>query len=325
MTADGVITQPAAWCSVTCPVLRDPVTRIYGSNRYVTAFKTAEALKEELGVEQFDTIVVASGGNFADALGGSYLAAKTNAPILLVDKSTVADVKAYIKENLTKGGTVYLLGGTGSVPAAMETGLDGFTVKRLAGANRYGTNLASLEEIGVEEEDILICTGASFADSLSASAAGRPILLVEKSLSAEQKAFLESVKGNQLYILGGTGSVSTKVEAEVKAYGDVKRLGGANRYITSVMIAEEFFPDATQAVLAYAQNFPDGLSGGALAAAMDAPLILTASKEEATAAGYTTKLGITSGIVLGGSAFIGDSAVRTIFQMEADREILVRN
>ena len=293
------------------------VTRIYGADRYETAFKTAEVLKQQLGVEKFDSIVVACGDNFADALGGSYLAAKKNAPILLVKSSKIDAVKDYIKANLNPGGTVYLLGGTAAIPAAMDTGLDGFNVKRLAGATRYDTNLLILEEAGVTDEDILICTGKNFADSLSAAAAGRPILLVKDSLNDSQKAFLQSHAANKKYILGGTAAVSTSVENQVKAYGTVERIGGNTRYETSVLIAKEFFPEATQAALAYAQNFPDGLSGGALAYAMKAPLVLTASGKEAAAAAYAKEQGIGSGVILGGSGLISDKTVRTIFQMKS--------
>ena len=299
------------------------VTRIFGADRYETAFKTAEVLKQQLGVEKFDNIVVACGDNFADALGGSYLAAKKNAPILLVKSSKIDAVKSYIKANLNPGGTVYLLGGTAAIPAAMDTGLDGFTVRRLAGATRYDTNLLILEEAGVTNEDILICTGKSFADSLSAAAAGRPLLLVKDSLNDSQKAFLQSHAANKKYILGGTAAVSTSVENQAKAYGTVERIGGNTRYETSVLIAQEFFPDATQAALAYAQNFPDGLSGGALAYAMKAPLVLTASGKEAAAAAYAKEQNITSGVIFGGSGLISDKAVRTIFQMQSSDVIKI--
>ena len=299
------------------------VTRIFGADRYETAFKTAEVLKQQLGVEKFNNIVVACGDNFADALGGSYLAAKKNAPILLVKSSKIDAVKSYIKANLNPGGTVYLLGGTAAIPAAMDKGLDGFNVKRLAGATRYDTNLLILEEAGVTNEDILICTGKNFADSLSAAAAGRPILLVKDSLNDSQKAFLQSHAANKKYILGGTAAVSTSVENQAKAYGTVKRIGGNTRYETSVLIAKEFFPNATQAALAYAQNFPDGLSGGALAYAMKAPLVLTASGKEAAAAAYAKEQGITSGVILGGSGLISDKAVRTIFQMQSGDTIKI--
>ena len=292
--------------------LPEGVTRVFGADRYATAFKAADTLKAELGVSKFQNIVVASGTGFADALAGSYLAARKNAPILLVRGANVNDVKNYIKANLASGGTVYLLGGVNAVPKAMESGLEGFNVKRLGGANRYDTNLLILQEAGVGNKDIIVCTGLNFADSLSASATGLPILLVKDGLYANQKEFLKSNGGNFI-VVGGINAVNATVEKQLTSYGSVKRLAGNTRYDTSVLVAKEFFSNPTSAVLAYAQNFPDGLSGGPLAYALKAPLILTDNNKPAAAVNYGTSLGIKSGYVMGGTTLISDAVAGKVF------------
>lgn len=294
------------------------VYRIAGENRFETAFKVADQMKENLGIEKFDSVIIASGANFADALSGSYLASVKNAPILLSYKAAQNEqVQAYIKANLAEGGTVYILGGTSAVPADMESGLAGINVVRLDGANRFETNLMILKEAGVKPgQEILVCTSTNFADSLSASATGLPILLVynEKSrLTDDQLAYLGSLSGNSFRIIGGENAVSPTLEAAIAAYGSVARLAGANRFATSVMVAETYFDAPEYAVLAYAWNYPDGLCGGPLAYSMDAPLILTMTKYEAAAAAYTEESGIERGIVLGGTGLISDDAVRNIF------------
>ena len=299
------------------------VVRVFGADRYATAFKAADTLKEELGVQKFQNVIVASGTGFADALAGSYLAAQKNAPILLVRGANVDDVKNYIKQNLASGGTVYLLGGVNAVPKAMETGLEGFNVKRLGGANRYDTNLLILQEAGVGDKDIIVCTGLNFADSLSASATGLPILLVKDSLYANQKEFLKANGGNFI-VVGGTNAVNATVEKQLATYGSVKRLAGNTRYDTSVLVAKEFFDAPKSAVLAYAQNFPDGLSGGPLAYVLNAPLILTDSKKPTAAVTYATGAGIKSGYVLGGPGLISDKVVKNIFSMAANASITVK-
>ena len=286
--------------------------RVSGATRYETAISSADTLKENLRVEKFDAVIVASGINFADALAGSYLAAMKHAPILIVNGSTMNSMKEYIKENLVPGGTVYLLGGTAAVGAAMEQGLDSFQVKRLAGNTRYETNLAILKEAGVAGKDIIVCTGKDFADSLSASAVGLPILLVKDGLTAEQKEFLTGC-GSNFIIVGGEKAVTPTVEKQLKTYGSVKRLAGSTRYETSVMVAKEFFEAPSTAVLAYAQNFPDGLCGGPLAYSMGAPLILTASGKQADAQAYTETLGIQTGLILGGTTLINDKVANSIF------------
>lgn len=300
------------------------VYRICGATRYETAFKTADQFKEVLGVTKFDSVVVATGKNFADALSGSYLAYVKDAPILLTNGKNVDEVKSYIRSNLKSGGTIYLLGGTGAVPSTMETGLSGYHVKRLAGATRYETNLLILEEAGVGNEGIVVCTGKNYADSLSASAVKKPILLVKDQLTADQEEMLGTISGNEFYIIGGTGAVSSNIANVLNSYGTVERIYGSTRYETSAAVARRFFKNADSAVLAYGKNFPDGLCGGPLACSMNAPLILTATEKTTAAAGYTDIHSIDKGYVLGGSGLISDDAARTILNKSSNNTIVVK-
>ena len=299
--------------NITVNIKDTSAKRISGKTRYETSFKTAEVFQEKLGGKKFNNVIIASGTNFADALSGSYLAYVKNAPIIMTNGKNAQDVKAYIKDNLKKGGTVYILGGTAAVPEGVGCGLKDYTVKRLSGATRYETNLEILKEAGVSGREILVCTGKNFADSLSGSAAKRPILLVPGYLSGKQKSFLSSLSGNEFYILGGTAAVSSAMESAIGQYGTVQRIGGATRYETSVLIAETFFDSPKSLVLAYSNNFPDGLCGGPLAMSMDAPLILTCTGREAAAKAYAESNGIYEGIVLGGNILIDDTTVGNIF------------
>ena len=321
-TQTGVKTYTCSVCQTTKTetipatggVVVSGTTRVYGNDRYTTAFAAANELKSQLGISKFRAIIVSSGENFADALAGSYLAVVKDAPILLVrnNKNTMNSVKDYIKKNLVSGGTVYLLGGVSAVPAAMESGLDSFTVRRLGGATRYDTNLMILQEAGVTDEDIIVCTGKNFADSLSASATGLPILLVKDGLTAAQKEFLDCTSGRKI-IIGGENAVSKRVETQLASYGEVSRLAGSTRYDTSVLVAKTFFTGPSQAVIAYGENFPDGLSGGPMANAIGAPLILTRSGKEKAAMDYISESGITGGYVLGGTAVLPEKTVNKVF------------
>lgn len=334
--ADGVygeITYTCLRCQTSFfrtlyPGEDDGVVRIQGKDRYDTAFKTAETMKKILGITQFDTIVVASGTGFADALGGSYLASVRNAPILLASTEPHDRAAAdYILENLAPGGTVYLLGGTAAVPETMEVLLEGLNVVRLSGADRYETNLAILEEAGVAPgSEILVCTGSNFADSLSCSATGMPILLVNNQLgelTVNQQEFMSLANANYC-IVGGTGAVSNNLGIAFIEYGYTRRLSGADRYATSVLVAENFFIRPRGAVLAYAQNFPDGLCGGALASILDTPLVLTQTGSGSAAAVYANQNAITRGYVLGGAGLISNATARWIFHMRDSDSIEVR-
>lgn len=294
------------------------IWRHAGDNRFTTSLSVAEAMRNELGGGQFDCVIVASGVNFADALSGSYLAAVKKAPILLAYKDAQnQQTAAYIRQNLKVGGTVYILGGTAAVPASMDKLLSGLDVRRLDGANRFETNLMILEEAGVkDQQEILVCTATNFADSLSASATGLPILLVynEKSkLTNEQKEFLSGHTSNSLTIIGGESAVNEELAQKIAAYGKVSRLAGSNRFDTSVKVAETYFTNPSKAVLAYGGNFPDGLCGGPLAYVMGGPLILTNNKYASIAENYTLTRDITFGVVLGGPSLISDKSVIQIF------------
>ena len=90
-------------------------------------------------------MVISYGYDFPDALSGSVLASKVNAPILLVGNSVgnSSETLNFIKNNVSKSGTIYLLGGEGVVKNEIVNDLknSGFTnFKRLGGSNRYETN-----------------------------------------------------------------------------------------------------------------------------------------------------------------------------------------
>ena len=319
---NGICTR----CNTPEPVKPDGpeiqgVKRLAGESRYETSFAIATEMKKVLGIDKFEAVVLANSDNFADALAGSYLAAQKKAPII-IGKQKYADlVSNYLNENLAAGATVYILGGEDVMPDSILANLTVQHKKiRLAGDDRYDTNLAILREIPIGNSDILIATGRDFADSLSASATGLPILLVNgkegKSLTAEQKEFLATVKGD-IYIIGGESAVPESMAQQIEAASGkaTTRIAGGSRYETSIKIAEKFLGDATSGVVAYASTFPDGLCGGALAYVTKSPLILTKNgKTEAPA--YAEAAGIRSGYVLGSGELISDGFAKMVFGAE---------
>lgn len=313
---DGFCTR----CGKEKPLL-EGVLRIAGADRIETSLMLVDQLKEVLGVEKFNAVIVSSALNFPDALTGSYLAAVKDAPILLTYDMSHEKVLAYIGDNLAPGGTVYILGGESAVSAAFENMAKaaGLNTKRVAGSDRFATNLAIMEEAGIRaDQPILIATAVNFADSLSASAAGLPMVLVHGSLRDDQKAFLNTTSG-EFIIIGGTAAVSEELEAELAAIGTVERLAGDSRYQTSVLVAQKFLAAPEAVILAYARNFPDGLCGGPVAYALGAPLILTDNILPLEADAYVD--GMEAGIVVGGGGLISDETAREIFELAVDMPI----
>ena len=295
------------------------VSRLYGETRYETAFQAADALKAALGLERFPALVIADGRGYADALSGSPLAVEKRAPILLSSGEDGERLAAWANENLEPGGTIYLLGGPSAVPETVERSMErvpGAQVLRLGGANRYETNLRILNALSGSYETLMVCTGANYADSLSASALGLPILLVSADgLTAEQRDYLDSSAFSGIRVIGGEAAVGSGTEDRLGQVCPTLRLGGTDRYDTGATIAEAFFPEAEAAVLAYGLNFPDGLCGGPLAHALNGPLLLAEDGKTGAAAGYARARAIWMGRVLGGPSLISDAAAAEIFSL----------
>lgn len=316
--------DPSHTYTEVIPMLEKPseneIIRISGPNRSATAIEAANHLKEKNGIDKFDSIIIASGTGFPDALSASYLAYKKDGPILLVDNSSISTVSDYVNENLAYNGTVYIVGGKGAVPLTVDENIiavhgDG-AILRLAGSDRYATNILVLNEAGVDGEDMLIASGTGFADALSASAAKRPILLVGASLSSDQIKYLSDNAGKltgKYYVIGGKAAVSLEIENAIGGYGTVKRLSGSNRYATSIAVADEFFPgNVSTVVIANGMNFPDGLSGGPIAAAYDAPLVLLVDNTADHAKKLFKDKGAFRLIIMGGKGVISDGTAEMI-------------
>ena len=301
------------------------VIRVAGETRFETSWKIASAFRQIEEVEKVDAVILANADVFADALAGSYLAVRKNAPIIITRNGKEAEVNAYIRSILKPNGTVYVLGGTAAVPEACLNGLvgKGYSITRLWGSDRYLTNLDILDYLGINGKRIRVATGSNFADSLSASATGLPILLVKNNgLTEEQREFLGRNTGKEIIILGGTSAVSELIETQLIDYGTVRRIRGATRTVTSIEIAKEFFPFADNAVVAYSHDFPDGLCGGPLANKIGAPLLLTREQDSDVTAAYLKSKNINSGYVLGGPVRLKDSAIIKIYGLDSSDQII---
>ncbi|MCL4078681.1 cell wall-binding repeat-containing protein [Coriobacteriia bacterium Es71-Z0120] len=166
-----------------------------------------------------------------------------------------------------------------------------YEVERWSGADRYKTACAAWETL----EDpawprfrwAVLATGENFPDALSASAlAGAiegPLLLTRRdSLPASVTAFLEDHQIRGVYIVGGTGAVSSAVQTELLTHVDaVTRISGADRYATAANVAREVkrlaFPDtnASKVMVARGDSFPDALAAAPMAYTMRYPIVLT--------------------------------------------------
>ena len=260
--------------------------RLSGMDR----FETAKKIAEDFNSGMVDNILITSGYNFTNALSGSVLAKKLNAPILLSGRDGSENVSTieYIKNHLNKTGEIYILGNEGNINESIiitlkELGYN--NIKILQDGEKYGSVKAINDEINPSYgTPIVIASGNVFADGLSISAVaaskGYPIILSDvDNLPAESEATITKIRPSQIYIIGGTGAVSDNVKERIKkltgiSENNIVRIGGSDRYNTSINIAKYFKMDGTTVTLASGLDFPDALSGSVLASKLNAPVIL---------------------------------------------------
>ena len=290
--------------------------RIGGANRFETAVKVAERLKDKLGISRFNTIIVASGGDFADALSAAPLASEKDAPILVVNGYNEDYVKAYIDENLSPDGRVYIIGETAAVPAEFEKSLSSHKVTRLGGADRYETNLEVLKALNLSgESEIMIASGLDYADALSASATGNPVLLVKDCVFDYQKSYLMTLGGDDEYfVIGGTAAVNERTMDQIEELaGDrVSRVWGDDRFKTAEAVANKFFKNARTMYIASGCDFPDSLTGGVIAHENGAPMLLVSERNYSEAARFADTHSVRKVTAIGGTAAVSDKILYAV-------------
>lgn len=298
--------------------------RLAGPGRVETAVEVSERAFPNGAT----TALIAQAGNFPDALAAAPLAASVGGPVLLTGTDALADVVADELERL--GVTdVILLGGESALSAEVESALSDYTVERLAGAGRVETAVEVAREL-VGEGTVpgaILARADAFPDALSAAnlaiASGIPILLTGSTGldAAAETALTELVDaGGVVYLAGGTAALSDQVADDVESAGFVaKRLSGATRYATATAITEEALSAGAgfaSATLASGVNFPDALSAGPAAAALDGVLLLVdpaalANSPESLALLEANADGVLRLFVAGGTAAVSEDVAQS--------------
>ncbi len=268
------------------PVESEPwaeVSRLAGSDRYETSAALSRA-SIDAGV---NTVLVASGADFPDALSSAGQVEDYGAPVLLSNPSSLPpSVMAELKRLGPR--FIHILGGEGAVSAKVEAQLGALAedVWRTAGVDRYETSALISRGISVGSGPVVyIASGQGFADALAggplAIMDGGPVLLSQPSaLPGVIGEELKRLAPGRIVILGGPGAINESVASALGQYtsGSVERLSGADRYATSVAISQSRFEAGAETVyIASGMGFADALSGAAIAGLEGAPILLTAA------------------------------------------------
>lgn len=210
------------------------VVRVAGANRYATAAEATlindgnwresdddgDGTKDDHGL---DTVVLASGGGFADALSGGGAAANSRGSLMLTARSFLPPETQSALQEIVAGTRaagadpirVIILGGTGVISSAVETAVKAAvpaaTVERAYGSDRFGTAIALSKKVfPTTASEVFVVNGFNFPDALASAPLaglwGASTLLAKKDCVTTATR-TEASRLNPTYVttFGGTG------------------------------------------------------------------------------------------------------------------------
>ncbi len=188
-----------------------PVTRVAGGTRYTTAVEVAGQWSAA------NTVYIAYGLNFPDALSGGSGAAKEGAPLLLSDGDGLsAETAAAIKRLGAK--KVVLVGGpdvlTPAVERAVRDVVPSVDLVRAGGVDRYDTAALIIKNVtGADKpKSAFVATGLNYPDALAgvpaAAVTNSPLALTQRNcVPSSVKAELDKLPLEKVTRLGGSNVV----------------------------------------------------------------------------------------------------------------------
>lgn len=252
---------------------------LQGDDRYETAVKIAK----QGWTSKRDSVVLGRGDLSVDALAGSVLAYKLDAPILLTRSNSLSSsVEEYMKSSLNPGATVYLLGGKVAITQEVEQKITslGYKVNRVAGDTRNETSIAIAKLVGGSSTVFFASGNEDSPDALSISAyAARnqmPIIIQQGTkVSKPTNDYLKDTNKLAINLIGGDIAISSTVENTLKSLGfATDRTEGIGRVETSIAINEKYKMTGESQAIGNAFGFIDALAGSVLAAKNNSSILL---------------------------------------------------
>lgn len=199
------------------------VTRRWGIHRY----DTAVAISQGAFTGSVDTVYVATGEGYTDALIAAPGAVADGAPLLLVrPKGLHGSVAAEIQR--LSPNRIIIVGNDTAVPLLVQQQLEAMvpTVRRIGGSDPYavGANF-SADRWSSGAGTVYVARADLYPDALSAGPMTRdasgPILLVDTDqIPTVVRNELSRLDPGRIIILGGTGAVSSTVAGQLVLYFD---------------------------------------------------------------------------------------------------------
>ncbi len=232
--------------------------------------------------------------------------------------------------------TAALVAVPGAAARSSESELAVVELIRYGGADRYATSLLVAEAFAADAGDSLdwavMVSGRSWHEAVAAaSVAGSleaPVLMTPpERVRDDALEFLDRVGVSNVLLVSTdsewTRSIDAAVDEQLQKAGlAVERIGGSDQYLTSVAVAERLDgagmlgDSGATAVIASGEVFADALVAGPLAARGAHPVLLTPQDSlHSAVAGYLQDAGISSVVVMGGTAALSGAVETSISEM----------
>lgn len=312
----GYATDPAYFSAIKNTIEKYDLTQFDNNNRLSgdDRFDTAVSISQK-GWGKTDTVIIANGFEYADALAGAPLAAMNNSPILLTKQNSISSDT--LKEIKRLGARkAIILGGEAAVSKQVESILtkEKVSVERIGGDDRYETaaliaNAVKTERIsnglGLPTEGILV-SGQDFSDAMSvapfAAEKGLPIYLTKTdSLPSATATGIKDL--SNWTIIGGPAAVTENVYNKVNKLNiTTKRLFGDDRYETNRKVISNYSAKNEVVYIATGTDFADALTGSVLAGKDKTSILLVNDKKTMITdqVNFAKKQGYTNPFLIGG-------------------------
>lgn len=188
--------------------------RFAGDTRYETALKIADGIGQSN-----NTVIVATGENFADALSISPFAQHFKTPIILSSPSSGLSNEAISLIKSKGASKAIIVGGTSAVPSSVDQQLKAAgvsNIQRFRGDTRYETSakIAEYEKTqGMTTDGVIFAAGTNFPDALVAGPfAGKNnsiVLLADDTTIEWATEYTREV--SKAFIAGGSSAVSEEI------------------------------------------------------------------------------------------------------------------
>lgn len=195
-----------------------------------------------------------------------------------------------------------------------------------SGINRYATAVELSKSSFSSSETVVIANGYAIPDGLTATPIASylkaPLLLTAKdSIPLETQNEIKRLGAKNVIIVGGTGVITSSVEKKLHSLGITKitRLGGVNRYETSLQVAKYIdanLYDVENIVVSFGYGEADALSIAPVSGRDKMPIILVQSDNiPSNVNSWLKSENLNNAYLIGGTGILSNNVLNQINSM----------